>query len=354
MTDNPFHVGSRITDSRYFVGRHDALCNLADRVTQDQPTNVNLVGARRIGKSSVLGQFCRTAEQLIVQRGKDAGRYVVVYLSLRAAQCQSRLGFYRAVARVLLGRPVVASRAELSEPLNVEELDQMGFRAVLERWQGAGVLPVVCLDEIEECFESDESKDEFNDQFFDNLRALTEAGLLVFVVASRESLRNYGQHNPQLSTFPNVFSTWELQPFTVQEVDSLMAKVGVLPPNSQYLMREWGGSHPYRLQLAGDCLWQAQQYGKSIDWAKRRFEREGRHLVRSADSPKLIWRLLYWLGWEMPQKLGSLVLFVGGNQEGFKNWLAGVATLGLIVFILIFGKSADWDEIKEWLELLLG
>ncbi|MGB0561191.1 MAG: hypothetical protein ACPGVO_05240 [Spirulinaceae cyanobacterium] len=72
---------------------------LTDCITKVQPSSVNLVGGRRIGKSSVLAQFCRTAEQLITQRGRDAGRYVVVHLSLKAEQCRSRLGFYRAIAR---------------------------------------------------------------------------------------------------------------------------------------------------------------------------------------------------------------------------------------------------------------
>jgi hypothetical protein len=65
-----------------------------------QPTSVNVVGDKRIGKSSLLYHFSQTWEQ----RVPEPSRYVVIYLSLQDADCHSEIGFYQAVAEALLSR----------------------------------------------------------------------------------------------------------------------------------------------------------------------------------------------------------------------------------------------------------
>ena len=79
----PFYAGSMITDPQFFVGRREELDFITSRLMAAQPTSINVVGERRIGKSSLLYHFFQTYEQ------SDE-------LNLKLASClnlTNRLGF---------------------------------------------------------------------------------------------------------------------------------------------------------------------------------------------------------------------------------------------------------------------
>lgn len=61
----PFIAGSMITNPRLFVGRKDELHSITTLMTGAQPTSINLIGQRRIGKSSLLYHFFQTWEQRV-------------------------------------------------------------------------------------------------------------------------------------------------------------------------------------------------------------------------------------------------------------------------------------------------
>jgi hypothetical protein len=100
------------------VGRKDELRAIASRMSGVQPTSINLVGEKRIGKSSLLYHFFQTWEQ----RVSDPNRYVVIYLSLQNVQCHRETDFYQAIARQLLHFPRVATNPALSDPLKLHHL----------------------------------------------------------------------------------------------------------------------------------------------------------------------------------------------------------------------------------------
>ena len=71
----PFIAGPMITDPRLFVGRRRALSRLAHMV--QQPVSANVIGERRIGKSSLLYHFFQTWEL----RVKRPNCYCVAYIN---------------------------------------------------------------------------------------------------------------------------------------------------------------------------------------------------------------------------------------------------------------------------------
>ena len=48
----PFIADPIIDDSRYFVGYQEQLKTITDRTIAPQPTSLNVIGVKRIGKSS--------------------------------------------------------------------------------------------------------------------------------------------------------------------------------------------------------------------------------------------------------------------------------------------------------------
>ncbi|MEH2142915.1 hypothetical protein [Nostoc sp.] len=66
LPDNPFVAAGMIEDPRLFIGRKEELHAIASRMKGDQPTSINIVGDKHIGKSSLLHYFVLTNVQEII------------------------------------------------------------------------------------------------------------------------------------------------------------------------------------------------------------------------------------------------------------------------------------------------
>ncbi len=307
----PFVAGPKITDPRLFVGRTDELDIITSRLTDGQPLSINVVGRRRIGKSSLLYHFFQTYEQ----RVPEPSRYVVIYLSLQDARCQRDEGFYQAVAQQLWNNLTVQRNPALLEPLRVQPFNRLAFSAAMGQYKRLGVLPVLCLDEVAPLFRHPE---QFNDGFFDNLRSLMESRVLLLVVASHRRLDFYQRRHKLSSAF---FKLWQVLMLEELTEDEAKAVVGLpastvkgtkpaLSVEEQRLVRQWGGRHPYLLQLAASLVCEARQSGQDVSWAKVEFEKEARRVPKPT--------------WNFPKGLGYLII-----------GLVGAIALGAIVVFAI-------------------
>ena len=156
----PFYAGSTISDPRYFVGYREQLDTITIRAISAQPTSINIVGKKRIGKSSLLYHFCQTYEQRIESRGKNPRKYLAVYLSLQQGNCQYKSGFYRVVAEELsknleqrfswFGQS--RGLRQLIDALNANHFDTASFYQAIVQFRDVGILPIICLDKIEALF----------------------------------------------------------------------------------------------------------------------------------------------------------------------------------------------------------
>jgi uncharacterized protein len=168
------------TDPRYFVGRKEEIRFILQNMAGDQPTSVNIVGDRRMGKSSLLYHLYQTYENVVTRFGRQASEFVMVYLSLRDGNCRSPDEFYRAIATQLLSRQSVQGNLALMQPLQ-GNLDRTTFFQAMEAWKQARVLPVICLDDFEELL----------DRLSDRTLEKTSRSLLLIV------LKGLPIHSPQ-------------------------------------------------------------------------------------------------------------------------------------------------------------
>lgn len=349
----PFLAGPKIEDPQYFVGRTEALDSITSRAIGPQPTSINVVGKRRIGKSSLLYHFCQTYEQRVQRYGREPSEFVAIYLSLQDNQCRQEASFYQAVARKLLDRPSVQGNSDLKIPLNGGSLSRQTFADAMDEWKDRGVLPILCLDKIEELFER---ANEFNNDFYDSLRSLMDRNALMLVVTSAERLDNYSRKHRLTSDFFNLGHVLPLKELTEMEAIDLVRlpnpNAPALSPEKQKLALEWGGRHPYLLQLAGSFLWEAQRQDRDISWAKQQFDREAQRTFRSRFNLGRWWRLLRLLFWDLPVKLGSLAKIIGGTWDDIGNWIFGVVIL-FGVAALVLGL-ANWEQVKDLFKQLIG
>lgn len=316
----PFVADSMITDPQHFVGRKAELQLITDKMSAVHPVSINVVGRQRIGKSSLLYHFFQTWEE----RVENPSRYVVIYLSLQEARCQSENGFYQAVGRQLWSRPAVLRNPSLSEPLTVKPFNRLAFSAALGNWKRQGVLPVLCLDEFGPLFRYPQ---EFDNGFFDNLRSLMESHVLMLVVASHRKLDFYGRRHEFTSAFFEMKQVLQLGEFSHEEVKLLLrlpasTVVGATPAltaQEQRLAQQLGGRNPFLLQLACSYLWEARQLGRDPKWAKAQFEAAARQV------PRAFWKmspqLTYFLRGVAVVVILSVIGLVVLNQAQLLEWM---------------------------------
>ena len=328
LPSSPFVAGSKITEPRLFVGRKKELQAITSRMTAVQPVSVNVVGRRRIGKSSLLYHFSQTYEQWV----PEPTRYVVIYLSLQDSRCQREDGLYQAVARELWHNLTVQRNPALIEPLRVKPFNRLAFCAAMGQYKRQGVLPVFCLDEFGPLFRHPE---EFDHGFFDNLRSLMESSVLMLVVASHRKLEFYQRRHKLTSAFFKLWQVLMLSELTEQEAQVLVClpastiagATAALSMQEQRIVRQWGGRHPYLLQLAASLVYEGRQLGRDVGWAKAEFEKEARRV------PKPIWNF--------PKPKGSLVKSVGG-------------VMILILIVLVVVSVMNQTQVGELVRKVLG
>ncbi|MBN1812817.1 MAG: ATP-binding protein [Anaerolineae bacterium] len=332
----PFVAGPKITDPRLFVGRREELHRLTAAMEGAQPISANVVGERRIGKSSLLYHFYQTWEQ----RVRNPDRYVVTYLSLQDAAAQAEKDFYRAVAQALLARPGVQRRSSIAEALNQQPLGRKEFAEAMRAFQAQALLPILCLDEFEALFSHPR---QFDDSFYDALRALMDDNALMLVAASLKPLDVYRRQHRLTSSFFNVGQLLQLGELTEDEAADLVrlpastirGAPAALSLEEQHLARQWGGRHPCLLQLAACFLCQARQEGRDAAWARERFDAEARRVPYSGYRLRRLWQPLRWLAWSLPARLGGLARGIGGAVDEFANWVIGMTILIAIALAVL-------------------
>lgn len=349
----PFVAGGMITDPRLFVGRKRELRDIALRMEGAQPISINVYGERRIGKSSLLYHFYQTWRQ----RVQDSSRYAVVYLTLQHGSITTEPALYGAIAAAL--RPALPRRLH---PALHQANDRSGFARLMETCCQQGILPVLCIDEFETLFRHRQA---FDDDFYDAMRALMDRNQMMLVLASQRPVDVYSQQQRLTSRFFNLGHTLRLGELSDEEADELVrlpARAwGDAPPalnrRQQLLARRWGGRHPYRLQLAAFCLWQAAHEGRDERWARRCFDEQASRALTGASQRPLarIRAMLARTGamaWRLPGAVGGLARRIGDAIDSAQNAVLGIIVL-LIAAALLLGWL-NWNQVIDLLNRLAG
>jgi hypothetical protein len=341
----PFVPGPKIEDPRLFVGRREELRAIRTRMTGAQPISLNIYGERRIGKSSLLFHFFQT-------NAEDPNRFIVAYISLQDSGCATQAGFYAACANALLARPAVSGNAALATPLRAQPMDAAAFGGAVRAWKQQGVLPVLCLDEFEALMER---AGQFDNDFFNHLRALMDESALMLVIASLEPLDVYQKQHKLTSRFFNLGHVQRLGRLKADEAQALARlPAGAVPgaqpalnDEEQRLALRWGRQHPYLLQLACSKLCEARQTNRDYTWAKREFDAQAARMIQPAAGAqrhlRRWWRPLRWLLVDVPMRVGGLAKHIGLVWNDVVTWAVGAGIIVLAAAVLarlISGEQA--------------
>ena len=349
---SPFVAGPMITRPELFVGRKEELRTLTGWMSGAQPVSVNVVGERRIGKSSLLYHFFQTWEQ----RVSSPSRFVVVYLDLQAKTPPGEAALYQALGSALTQQPAIQQIGPLRTALSPLPGTHKEFSTLLDAFSVRDLLPVFCLDEFEVLLKL-KSDEQFTDSFFDQLRGCMNAGQLMFILSSRKPLDVYAGKQNLTSAFFNLGQVLKLEEFTDEEADELVAlpmpgreNFPALSTKDQKLARQWGGRHPCLLQLAAISLVEARQFRKKTAWAKRHFAEQRKRLKKEGvlTKPRSLTALL-------DNSLGALKKMA--EAAGYIGKILSVLLLSALLIGLIYGLwtgQLTWTAAGEWLLKLMG
>jgi class 3 adenylate cyclase len=224
---NPFIWRGGITRAEDFFDRDAEQRTLRAYTAGRQ--NCQLVGPRRIGKTSLLRQVERAAPTW------DAAASVA-YLDLQDPRCYTLKGWLALAARGCRWATPPATLAE--------------FADCVDAALSSGQRPVLCLDEFEELTAR---RDEFTRDFFMTLRSCAQRGLSV-VTASQRPLSELTDRGDPTSPFYNTFPLLRLGPFTPADASDFVnlyrAGVPRFTDDERRAILDFAKGHPLALQVA--------------------------------------------------------------------------------------------------------
>jgi TIR domain len=244
---NPFGVRAAIRDDAHFFDRLQERTTLRDYLRVRQ--NCQLVGPRRIGKSSLL---------LFIQRHSDqwGPTASVAWIDLQDPRCYTLKGWLREVAEGFRLPGPVGTLSDLME--GVEDMI------------AAGAHPILCLDEFGEMARR---HSEFTRETFLTLRACGQRGMSILTAAPKR-LSELTDPNDDTSPFFNTFPILRVPAFS--KVDSQAFVDLVRPGTPQFAetekerILEFAQGQPLALQSACYHVVSARRTGEPIREALNR------------------------------------------------------------------------------------
>jgi AAA+ ATPase superfamily predicted ATPase len=332
---NPFTYGGRITNPAQFIGRTKELQTIfsaLETAHSGQLQHVQIVGPRRIGKSSVLYHITQIYRQRLTQPEK----YRFVYVDLDDARCHTLEGLLKYV----LGQLNISdNKTTLAK-----------FQEAVEKLNHDGIYPVLCLDEFEHLTKH---KDKFPNDVFEVWRSLASGSKLAFVTASQTSLGQLIQQGNLTSTFHNIFIYLELGNFTEAEARMLLAR------NTEEISKffKLAGYHPAYLQIAAQLMYGAKA-NQIVNWVELKAEYEKRvkqikPFALNNNQPSLIQRILRSVFIEFPTALGRFILDLLKNKDASDRTAAILGWAIIILLLLILLGIITLPVLEPWIRLVL-
>jgi hypothetical protein len=318
---NPFTYGGRITNPAQFIGRGKELQTIfsaLETAHSGQLQHVQVVGERRIGKSSLLFHVTQIYRQRLTQPEK----YRFVYIDLDDGRCHTLEGLLKYISSQLglSNKPTLAKFQEAIEELSREQ----------------GIYPILCLDEFEHLTKR---KDQFPNEVFEVWRSLASGSRLAFITSSQTSLGQLIQQGNLTSTFHNIFIYLELGNFTEAEARTLLARNTDHPFSEEEISKlfKLANYHPTHLQLAAKLLYEAKE-SPPVDWnvLKTHYQKQLDNIKPFEPvHPKLEWfSSLKNFFFNIPNRLGRFVLDVFGRHD------AKDSSATILGWILLFVGAA--------------
>jgi len=264
----PYIVGPPIISPENFFGRRPLTEQFYKRVVGPQLMSVSLVGARRSGKTSFLYHISHP-DILRAHLKKQHNQIVPVYLNLQA-NITSPERFYEYLADRTMQAVQNRSEAHSVIPTLSNQIAYDFIEDFFGKLCKYGLRFILLLDEIESL------KDNFDEQFFYNLRALASGQEIAWVTTSYIDIHQVDSRTRknkdilEASPFFNIFSPhfFYLGALNSDEAGQLIktpaAKVEhIFNDQDVAFIIQLAGRLPFALQACASMMYHFQQEGQT-------------------------------------------------------------------------------------------
>lgn len=299
---NPFTYGNEISDPAHFIGRWHEIVQIRDRLLNRESSSI--VGERRIGKTSLLSMVRNSTFMKKLEQNEEY--FVPIYIDLgMVGKAMTPTHLWRLfLENIKLHVDDTAAVTAIGSLCAKEQIDSFALNALFDgHLKRQNRLFTLLLDEFEEITYNPS----FDESFFSGLRSLAIHHNLVLVTSSRAPLVELTHSKAiQSSPFFNIFANISLPLFKLEEahqlIDQAMQSVPFrFRPDEVTHLIKIAGRHPFLVQIAGSCLFQA--YSQGLDKMARQKYLEV-HFSQEVDS-----HFLYlWQHSDDAQKIGLTAL----------------------------------------------
>jgi hypothetical protein len=289
---NPFFSRQRITSLDFFYGRRREIEELYSAIITHQCRSI--VGERKMGKSSLLTAIAQPA--MMEQFGLDHARYVVLYLDMEGMASARRGDFwYELLDGLSIALPEGRLHDNAERLLEGDSVRFMDVRRLLRRLRDADLNLVLTLDE----FEGLAANENFEPDFYGELRSLAGEMQIVFITASKRGLYELTYHHTSTlsSPFFNIFSEMPLGLMPEEDACGLLSTLSQHGEQRGFCGQEidkaleLAGPHPFFCQIAGYYLYELPGHGHpQSPIAYERVTR--RYLAEAEDHYRYLWAQL--------------------------------------------------------------
>ena len=251
---NPFHPKEPIRDREFFFGRRNEVREILGFLRSGQC--VSVIGPGKIGKTSLLNHLSHP--RVLEEHGLARSEHLFIYVDCRELADKGRAQWFSYLEAQLRQQVAQGSGVIVGHIGSCDDLSR-----VCEALKRRGMKVLVFMLDT---FESLISNDQFDFDFFVNLRSLNTNSPVAFWTASGESIgelaRKYlgGDPHGDTSPFSNIFAPFWLGTLSEEESRALLkryfASAGfVLPADSLDAIVdrivERTSNHPYSIQWIG-------------------------------------------------------------------------------------------------------
>ncbi|MEM9219053.1 MAG: hypothetical protein AAGD25_32560 [Cyanobacteria bacterium P01_F01_bin.150] len=240
---NPFNYGSPVEPDRFY-GRWSARSDIKNRIGAKTAQSINIVGLRRMGKTSLLHYVRERIDEFCLPEQKP----LVVSLDFQNPKFHSPYGIIEGLRREIKDatKQSLWTREDNDDAFAVEDglmnLRDQGYRLI------------VMIDEFEGIARRLESFQDWGEDW----RSKASAGLLTLMMATKRPLDEIYKPLQLTSPFHNIFSTTVLGVMEAEEWQRLVKDEFETQVSDDALgwIDRLAGRCPLFVQMAASLLWQ--------------------------------------------------------------------------------------------------
>lgn len=368
---SPFVTGPPLRPNDRIFGREDTFRFIADSLARFSP--VNLVGERRMGKTSVLNHLLANQGKYLMAQ-PDQPPLVLAHIDLQRNITEAKRFYGMALRELLANLPPSRSkeaqhlsqlhaRLDTQPEATYDEFDRT-LRQLRDQ-RGICVRPVLLIDEFDEFFDDSISANFPYPQFFNGLRALMTADLIALVVASPQHLIEYftdsKYHQNLTSDFPTYFQTHPLLTLNNAAATALLTQ-GKHPLSITEIVEAytWSEGHPYYLQVAGKAHYEAREGRHSNEWMHQKREEMKNGNCATGQPPeqsqqRIWWKRIFHTLFQIicfvfittPLWIGKGTQYIGLRINDVAAWLLGWAVVISAVEVIL--RVSDLQSLSSLL-----